>query len=174
MATPELALVMEKRDAGAGFEDMLRAHERLILRLCYRLLGNLEDAQDTAQDVFLRAYSRFAKLDGDPLPWLRTVAVNACRDRLRRRRPAAPLEELRSSALSPEAAAGDEQRRRLLMEALQTLGERERTALVLRDLEGIDTREVAALLEVTEETVRSQCSTARTKLKEYVERRTRR
>ena len=64
-----------------------------------------------------------------------------------------------------------EERKRLLMDGLQTLAERERAAVVLRDIEGLSTREVAAILNVEEVTIRSQISMARVKLAKYVRRR---
>lgn len=174
MAAKEIALAMERRDeAGATeFERVLEACERPVLRLCYRLLGNMADAQDAAQEVFLRAFRNLSRIEGEPMPWLRTVAVNVCRDRLRRVRAVVPLPELTAGGRNPEAAAGDEERKRILVEGLASLGERERMALVLRELEGVETAEVARILEVTEETVRSQCSVAKAKLRRFVERRT--
>jgi RNA polymerase sigma-70 factor (ECF subfamily) len=63
-------------------------------------------------------------------------------------------------------------RKRLLMEGLQTLSKRERAAVVLRDIEGLSTREVAGILGIEEVTVRSQISVARLKLAKYVRSRT--
>lgn len=179
MAAREIAFTMIDSTGGAlTFEQLLAACERPVLRLCYRLLGNLADAQDAAQEVFLRAHCNMSKFDGsrDPLPWLYHVAVNLCRDRHRRRRPSLALDhapEPRSLAANPEQQASSAQQKQLVMEGLAQLAERERTALVLRDLEGLDTRDVAAMMGVTEETVRSHCSLARAKLRNWIEERTR-
>ena len=75
------------------------------------------------------------------------------------------------AAPDPERILAEEERKRLLMDGLQTLPERERAAVVLRDIEGLSTREVAAILRVEEVTVRSQISMARVKLAKYVRRR---
>ena len=61
-----------------------------------------------------------------------------------------------------------DERKRLLQDALLTLGERERAAIVLRDIEGLSTHEVAKILGIEEVTVRSQISVARVKLAKYV------
>ncbi len=177
MAADEMALEMTpKRISGAmTFEELMALAERPVLRVCYRLLGNRPDAQDAAQEVLLKAYGNMAKFQSgqDPMPWLYHVAVNQCRDRLRRRKYGTTLESItpRETTADPEQQAVQAERKRLLVEGLAGLGERERTALVLRDLEGLDTREVARILEVAEETVRSQCSVARAKLKQFIEAR---
>lgn len=74
-------------------------------------------------------------------------------------------------APGPERVLEMGERKRLLMEGLQTLPERERAAVVLRDIEGLSTAETAAILEVEEVTVRSQISNARVKLAKYVRNR---
>src|SRR5580693_3432098 len=72
----------------AAFELLMRQHERLVLATGLRLTGNMEDAQDISQEVFLRLYKNLGKVQSaDALPaWLYRVTVNACHD-LRRRKP---------------------------------------------------------------------------------------
>src|SRR5580692_8370914 len=72
----------------AAFELLMRQHERLVLATALRLTGNMEDAQDISQDVFLRLYKNLGKVKAEAaLPaWLYRVTVNACHD-LRRRKP---------------------------------------------------------------------------------------
>ena len=82
------------------------------------------------------------------------------------------LEDWRLSAPgSTEADLGREQQRKLVVEALGALPEKERAALTLRDLEGLSTREVAAILGSSEATVRSQISAARLKIRKILRRR---
>lgn len=151
------------------FERVLAETERLVLRTAYRLLGRTEDAQDAAQEVFLRLYKNWDRVEGDPKPWLYRVTVNICNDFYRRRTPLAePDLEQRDEAPGPDAAVTLEERKKLLMEALKTLGERERSCVVLREIEGLSTREVAGILGVEEVTVRAQISTARMKLAKFV------
>ena len=152
------------------FEDLLRRHERSILRLCFRLLGNWADAQDAAQDVFMKAFRHLGDFDADKpaSPWLYQIAVNTCRDQFRRRKPA--LELVRNDPPSPEQLAAAGQQQALLLRALDSLGPKERAAVVLRELEGLPTREVAELLGSSDETVRSQVSLAKTRLRAFVER----
>ncbi len=151
-------------------ENLLRRHERPILRLCFRLLGNWADAQEAAQDVFMKAYRHLAGYNPDKpaSPWLYQIAVNTCRDQHRRRRPA--LELAPAGPPSPEQLAAMGEQRVLLLRALDSLAPKERAAVVLRELEGLPTRDVALLLNSSEETVRSQVSLAKTKLRAFVER----
>jgi len=151
------------------FEELVAAHERMVLRTAYRLLGRLEDAQDAAQEVFLRLFRNLGRVEGDPKPWLYRVTVNVCNDHHRRRMPVAKLDQQRADpAPDPERAVTLEERKRLLMEGLATLAERERACVVLRDIEGLSTAETAAILGVEEGTVRSHISTARVKLAKFV------
>ena len=135
----------------------------------------MEDAQDAAQEVFLRLHRHLRRFDETRQfePWLHRVTVNVCRDidGKRRARAELPLDEETAFA---DAGAGADVRlgeqRRILKRGLRTLPVKERAALVLRDLEGLPTREVARILGSTEATVRSQISSARLKMKLFAER----
>jgi RNA polymerase sigma-70 factor (ECF subfamily) len=167
-----LATFTGERDAEQLFEELLAAHQALVVRTAYRLLGRMEDAQDAAQEVFLRLYRNLRRIDSDPRAWLYRVTVNVCRDHHRSQKHSSELNlDLPDSALDPERALALDERKRILMEGLQGLPERERAAVVLRDIEGLSTAETAAILGVEEVTVRSQISAARVKLAKYVRRR---
>lgn len=174
MASKELELSMaaSSPSRSEAFETLMRNHERRVLRIALRLLGRLEDAQDAAQEVFLRLYKYFDRLDPvrEMEPWLYRMTVNVCYDQLRRRRPAESLDWDPPSAPSQETAAVNADRRRVLEQGLMRLTPRERAVVVLRDIEDLDTRQVAGILGVEEVTVRSQLSVARLKLRRYVER----
>jgi RNA polymerase sigma-70 factor, ECF subfamily len=164
-----LATFPGERDARQAFEDLAAEHQALVLRTAYRLLGRVEDAQDAAQEVFLRLFRNLLRIEGDPKAWLYRVTVNVCRDYYRRRKRMGELTlNLKDSALDPERALEIDERKRLLMAALQKLPVRERAAVVLRDIEGLSTAETAEILGVEEVTVRSQISAARVKLAKYV------
>jgi RNA polymerase sigma-70 factor (ECF subfamily) len=140
-----------------------------------RLLGNLEDAQDASQEVFLKLYRNLGQVQGNGnfTGWLYRVTVNVCHD-LRRKRPvAAEVEEaerLASPEPDPQQQSAAAERGRALELCLRQLPEKERAALVLRDLEGLDTAEVARILGSSQATVRSQISKARIKVKDFMER----
>jgi RNA polymerase sigma-70 factor (ECF subfamily) len=153
----------------AFFERLVRLHERMVLGTAYRLLGRMEDAQDAAQEVFLRLFQKQGQIQGDPKPWLYRVTVNVCNDRFRRRTLVAqPDDQAPDPSVDALTTITLDERKRLLREGLKTLAERERAAIVLRDIEGRSTQEVARILGVEEVTVRSQISVARVKLAKYV------
>jgi RNA polymerase sigma-70 factor, ECF subfamily len=159
----------------AAFEGLMRRYERLVLVTALRLLGNLEDAQDASQEVFLRLYRNLGKLGGaENIPgWLYRVTANVCADQRRRRPATAPVEEaepLVALSANPGEAAEESERRRALALSLNRLSERERAAVVLRDLEGLSTEEVARALGTNQATVRSQISQGRAKMKGFLER----
>ena len=174
---PEFARLVRQAKAGdaAAFEAILCQFERRVLLTAMRLLnGNLEDAKDAAQQVFLRLHRSLHQLDANRhfASWLYRITVNVCRDMLRARRPVVPLEEAGDCAMpgeTEEAMRRDDQMR-LIYAALATLSEHERAVIVLRDLEGISTAEVARILQSSEGTVRSQISSARVKIRKFVER----
>ena|SRR5450432_2540499 len=158
----------------AAFEMLMRRYERLVLVTALRLVGNMPDAQDVSQEVFLKLYRNLRKVDGDRIAsWLYRVTVNAVRDLQRRKRPEAPMEfaeNLPAGGIDPQQAATEAERRRALEMSLRMLPEKERAALVLRDLEGLSTGEVARVLGSSEATVRSQISKARVRVRGFVER----
>lgn len=177
----EIATLVSRTIAGdsAAFELIVARYERRVLLLSLRLLGAPEDAQDAAQDVFLRAFKYIHRLDvTKPIePWLVRMTVNVCRDigrNRQRRRAAFPVETILEAAAvdastDPHNGVAVEQQRKLLRKALEELPEKERMAVILRDIEGFSTAEVAGILQSSETTVRSQISRARLKMKEIIE-----
>jgi RNA polymerase sigma-70 factor, ECF subfamily len=159
----------------AAFERIMAQCERRVLRVALRLLNNPQDAQDAAQEVFLRLYKHLGDLDETRgyEPWLYRVTVNICRDMARGRRHSVGLAAVpEPPAPQPDAyhEAERAQRREIVRRGLSCLGGKERAALVLRDVEGLSTREVAGILGSSENTVRSQICSARLKLRDFTGR----
>ena len=159
----------------AAFELLMRQYERLVLVTALRLLGNMEDAQDASQEVFLKLYRNLRKLEraGNLTGWLYRVTVNVCHDSRRRRAGEAPVEEAGEApdqSADPRQILTDAERRRALEMSLRMLSERERAAVTLRDLEGLSTQEAALAMGVNEATVRSHISQARVKMRGFLER----
>lgn len=179
VAAEELTRLLRLAKAGdlAAFERIVIHHERLVFLTALRLLGRAEDAQDAAQEVFLRLYKHLGRFDEIRgfRPWLYRVTVNVCRDVYRQRQRAATLsldEATQVAGLSPDpqAAATDAERRQVIAAGLETLTPKERAVLVLRDIQGLPTKEVARALGTTQATVRSQAATARLKIRKFAER----
>ncbi len=160
------------REASDSFDRIVHERETQVMRTAYRILGNWADAEDVAQEVFLRLHRHGPSFPNDAAfgSWLYRVTVNLCLDRTRAARPACEMPELPSMEKSAEAAAIREQEKRQLMEALATLPPRERAAVVLREIEGLSTSEVAAAMGSAEATVRSQVARAMGRLREVMSR----
>ena len=177
-STADSAQTLERAVAGdrAAFDDLVRCHERRVLMTAWRMLGSKEDAQDAAQEVFLRLYRHLHRVDPSrPLmPWLYRMTVNVCHDLHRKRQ----LEvEVNSGKFDPANSAADpageinrSEQMQMIAAALQTLTKKERAAIVLRDIQGLSTSEVADILGSRETTVRSHISSARVKIKTFVEK----
>ncbi len=177
-----LAQMLERAQTGdrAAFDAIITLHQRRVVMTAWRLLGRLEDAEDAAQEVFLRLFRGLNRFDGkhDLAPWLYRITVNVCHDvrRKRERTSALSIHEVDtpSTAATVRSDADENvlqaERRSIVEDSLATLGEKERAAIVLRDIEGLSTKEVARILGSSETTVRSQISVARVKIKRFVDR----
>jgi len=154
------------------FAQVVRQRETQVLRTAFRILGNWADAEDVAQEVFLRLHKNGLKFENEAAAggWLYRVTVNLCVDRTRSARSAQELTELASRDRSAETAVLLEEKKQRLMAALATLPAKERAAVVLREIEGLSTAEVAAVLGSTEGTIRSQISKALVKLRGILNR----
>lgn len=157
------------------FELLLAEHQQRVLRIAYRLLGKLEDAQDACQEVFLRLLKNLDKIEGDPQFWLYRVTVNICNDHYRRKpylMETPPAIQYADPAPRADRILEQDERKSLLLAGIARLPEREREAIVLRDIEGLTTREVAQILGVEEVTVRAHICAGRAKLVKFVRSRT--
>lgn len=144
--------------------DLVEAYKRPVLYLALDLTGNLHDAEDLAQDVFLKAFKGLEGYRGEasPLTWLRRITVNTYLNRKRSRMRSlwrlmadGRVPEEVDPAPSPQRLAESGDLSRHIDEALGHLTDRERTAFVLRHYQDLSVREVADLMGVAEGTVKS-------------------
>jgi RNA polymerase sigma-70 factor (ECF subfamily) len=162
------------RRAKAGDRDafglLVDRHAPMVRRLTRAVLGQLEDAEDAAQDAFLHAWTALDRFDSNASlgPWLARIAMNAARD-LRRRRRVRTTEAIPESQAATTRPPDSEAERALLRtrltEALRELPERQRAAVVLFEVEGYSHAEVGAMLGIPEGTARSDVFHARRKLR---------
>ncbi len=172
--------LFSRRQEREQFERLAQENERRVYAVCFHMVGNREDAQDCAQETMLRAFRAFSSFrrDASFSTWITRIAVNACLDALRKRRPAASLDALREDAgfdppdTAPTAYARLEQkeRMRLLQEGLRQLPDDMRAVIVLRDLEGMEYDAIAEALGLPLGTVKSRVSRARNKLSEILQK----
>jgi len=152
------------------FETRLVECSRLAFRVAYGVLRHRQDAEDVAQDAFAKAYRSFRQLrDRDRFrAWLVRMTWRMAIDLRRSQKRRVAREE---RAEQPQAtAAGDSleagERAAALWSAIDDLSEKLRIVIVLSGIQGHDIREVAALLELPEGTVKSRLFAARRQLKE--------
>ena len=152
---------------------------RRIFLLIYRIVGNVDDAQDLTQETFIKALQRQGQLKDleKASSWLSRIASNTAIDFLRKNKKFAfsdvnELMETRSSTLdSPEQTLLRGERKLHLDGGLAELTVRERTALLLRDVEEMPAEQVAAQMNCSMATVRSHIANARIKFKRYLDER---
>ncbi len=171
-----------EEDAGLGdalpgrpeaFERLVRLHMRDVYALAYRLTGRHADADDLAQETFLRAWKSLPAFRAESRfgTWLYRIAVNAFLNRKKALERRTRLEEEardRPPTRVPEDPSGraerDEIRRRLRLE-VDRLPPRQRTAFVLHTYQGLDYETIASVMETTRDNVKVNLSLARKKLR---------
>jgi RNA polymerase sigma factor (sigma-70 family) len=175
----ELVERARRGDADA-FGELVRVHEEIAFRTAVLITGNAADAQEAAQDAFVKAHrglSRFRA--GEPLrPWLLMIVANEARNlrRSRGRRAALALRAAgeerhsRKAAPSPETALLAGERRATLLDAIGRLREPDRLVIGCRYLLELSEAETAAALGVARGTVKSRVSRALERLREEVGR----
>ena len=142
------------------FEAAVRPHYAPLMRRLTVVLGNEHDAEDVAQDAYLRAFRSWDRFDGsDVRAWLYTIALRLAFNQVRRRRRW--LEILGRTEPAPWTDHSDPD----LWNALRGLDGRARAALLLNVLDGYTHREIAAVFEVPEGTVASWISRGRAALR---------
>jgi RNA polymerase sigma-70 factor (TIGR02960 family) len=170
-----------------GFSGLAEPHRRELHVHCYRMLGSFEDAEDTVQETFLRAWRRRETFEGRSTfrAWLYRIATNACLDLLAKRRPEPAaggevpwlqpypdrlLDELPAGhADEPETAAVTRETIELAyLVAVQHLAPRSRAVLILRDLLGWPAKDVADALGDSVNSVNSALQRARAGMREHL------
>jgi RNA polymerase sigma-70 factor (ECF subfamily) len=164
------------RDAQQGdratFGELVLRHEKKLLALCWNMLGDRDEARDAAQEALLQAFQNLERFDAERsfIKWLLGIGAKRCLNRLRARKNFRRFFQnyvqewrgrggLRSPALVDTGNTG---------RLLRKLSGRERTAISLAVFEDFSAREIAAVLECSENTARVHLFNARSKLKKEV------
>jgi RNA polymerase sigma-70 factor, ECF subfamily len=152
-------------------EDVVREHTALVFRIAYSVLRNSHDAEDAAQEVFLRVLKYRAQLAkvAEPKPWVAQIAWRVAvelRGRRRATEDAALLGNATSAAMSVEEALGDEQMQSLLAVFIGELASELRAVITLSTVLELNSREIGEVLGIPETTVRTRQMRARQALKQ--------
>jgi RNA polymerase sigma factor (sigma-70 family) len=164
-----------KRGDKHAYEELVYAYQGIAFRTAYVLAGNGADAEEAAQDGFVKAWRALGRFrDGAPFrPWLLQIVANGARNRRRSAGRRAHL-ALRAAtehpsgdaAPSPEAALLSAQQREALLTAVNDLPEEQRSVITLRYFVGLSEQEVADTLDLPTGTVKSRTSRALERLRE--------
>jgi RNA polymerase sigma-70 factor (ECF subfamily) len=156
-----------QRGERAAFDDLVRRWDRKIQGAVYRLTGSQEEAREVAQETFLRAYRSLPSFKGEARvsSWLYQIALNLCRDRIRRRRVRTLLSleelveggaELAEAGPSAHEIVESADLRRRVADAVASLPEEQREVIVLKEYEGLTFAEIALVLGLPVSTVKTR------------------
>ena len=161
-----------------AWEVLVRQHQGRVCSIAYGYVGEQDEANDLAQEIFVRVYQN---LDSCEEPdrfqyWLTRIARNACIDHLRRRKarpprqdiPAEDLAGLRHGGPSPEDDWVQSSRKKMVYRALQMLSEINREIILLKDIQDLPLEEIAEMLDLPVGTVKSRSSRARVELAQVI------
>ncbi len=177
----DLVAAFQDGDVSA-FDQLVRRWDRRIHGAIYRVVGTDEDTRDLCQEAFLKAYRGLGtfKREARFSSWLYQIALNVCRDRLRRRRGriAVSLEEvegsgdgaLRTSAPSPLQLMEARDLSQMVARAMSTLTAEEREVIILKEYQGLTFPEIAETLSVPLSTVKTRLYRGLAQLRHRLER----
>ena len=163
---------MKKAEQDTLFRELFEAYRQPLFAYLYRLVGDLGNAEDVVQDVFLRAYEALPRLApaANRRAWLYRIATNAARDTFRRRKlrqwlPFLVGEDAESAnpdesatLVQPDLPADE---KLAVHQALQALDPTYRTPLILFSVEGLSTQEIAEILGIGQSAVKMRLLRAR-------------
>lgn len=160
-----------------AYAELVYTHQNAVYNLCYRMLGERVEAEDAAQEAFLRAYMNLSRYDPSRSfkTWILSIASNYCIDRLRRRRllwlslddePVADRLALHSDEPEPEPAMLNSEYSQVIQGMLNELSPDYRAVVVLRYWYDYSYAEIANIMDTTESAVKSRLFRARQALAE--------
>ena len=179
----EFVRALQAKDQ-AAFDTLVLRYKDRIFNLCYRLLGDYHEADDTAQEVFIRVfrYIKGFRFESAFSTWLWRVAVNACKNKIassefRNREKLVRLhnpsegddcKEIEDKNQSALAVLEQKERTLLIHKAIQALPAEQKAVIVLRDIQGMSYEEIALVTGLKSGTVKSRIARARLALRQQL------
>ena len=181
---PDKAVIRDFLDGKRrSFDTLVVKYQDRVFNICYRMLGDYDEADDCSQDIFVRVYRSLAKFrfESKFSTWLYRITVNSCKNRLasasrRYHRSLVHLNgdpdgetsgiDVRDNKTSPSNVFEKNEKNRLIQSAIQSLPEAQRMVVVLRDIEGLPYDEISKLCGLNTGTVKSKLARARRRLRE--------
>jgi RNA polymerase sigma-70 factor (ECF subfamily) len=165
------------QDPKLAFKGIVEKYQDRIFNLCICMLQHQEDAQDAAQDVFLKAFRSLGsfKQDASLYTWLYRIGVNTCLDYKKKSRPESLedesfVEDLPSAAPSPEQHYQSKELGQAIQTALGKLSGDLRATIILKEMEEFSYEEIAETLRISIGTVKSRISRAREELRRLLQK----
>ena len=166
----------------SAFDELVRKHKDRIFNLCYWFLGDYQEANDCAQDTFIKIYRNLLqfKFQSTFSTWAHRIAVNTCKNRLksfhyRFNRKIVRLEncggisnperEIADETRSPAVEYEKKERRLMIQKAIETLPTEKKTVIVLRDIQGLSYEEIVKITGLSLGTLKSKLARARQDLR---------
>ncbi|SDN54134.1 RNA polymerase sigma-70 factor, ECF subfamily [Fictibacillus solisalsi] len=163
-----------------AFEGLVEIYKDKIYRLCYRMVGDRHEAEDLAQEAFVRAFVNIDKYSGSYKfsTWLYRIATNLCIDRLRKRKPdysmdaeipgtegATLYSQVADADPLPEEEVEEREKRDHLQQEIMKLPEKYRTAILLKYIEDMSLEEISSVMDLPVPTVKTRIHRGREALK---------
>jgi RNA polymerase sigma-70 factor, ECF subfamily len=157
-----------------AFTELVETYQRPVFNLCYRMLGDAQEAEDAAQETFWRAYQGIKKYDRTRsfATWLLSIAAHYCIDQQRKRKlplvdiDLLPEEDAPDPSPNPEKVISRQMENKVLHKLLDKLQPQDRAAIVLRYWYEMSEEEIASTLQLTASAVKSRLFRARRQLAE--------
>lgn len=157
----------------AAYTEFVKRYLDKIVGFATGHMGRKADAEDVAQEAFIRVWQKAASWRDMSIPphyWLYRITYNLCIDKLRKRKPDVSIEEFhyQVDTHSPDSELGQSEKMRQVHDALQTLPERQRSAIIFCAYHGFSNRDAAQILETSVEALESLLARARRSLRKML------
>jgi len=150
-----------------AFGKLIHRHQSAIFSVAFRMLGNRPDAEDVAQEAFVRAYRAFDTFDIERplLPWLKRITINACLNRIKQGRSSPSLDgylpQIKEPSPGPEAQTTNRERDVQIHTAILSLSPHFRAVIELRHFQGLSYMEISEALDRPLSSIKSDLFRAR-------------
>jgi len=169
----DAALVNDcKRGDRRAMSQLVSQYQRPVYNAAYRILGNMDDAADTTQIVFLKVFEHIADYDSKFkfFSWVYRIAINESLNKVKKRRKQEPLVDSQASPWrGPAEELGSSQLSSRVQGALMLLSEDYRTVVVLKHITGCSYLQISEILQLPEKTVKSRLYSARQLMKKTLQ-----
>ncbi len=169
----DAALVNDcKRGDRRAMSRLVSEYQRPVFNAAYRILGNMDDAADATQTVFLKVFEHLDDYDQKFkfFSWVYRIAINESLNQVKKRRAQEPLDDGQASPWKGPAEALDSKRLdERVQDAVMLLGDDYRTVVVLKHISGCSYQQIGEILQLPQKTVKSRLYTARQLLKKALE-----